>query len=89
MILKGVVLSNPLAWGTVGTLHTFFTINTNDSEVAVKCDFLCYCRVNDDLSVEGEFRENPPRISSYKIEGKYFEAKAVENKTINLNFKQP
>jgi hypothetical protein len=89
MNFNGVVLSSPLTWGTVGTLHTFFTIKSGDGEVVVKCDFLCYVRVNDDVLVEGEFRENPPKISSYRIEGKYFEAKAVENKTLNLKFKKP
>jgi hypothetical protein len=89
MILNGHVSSSPLTWGTVGTLHTFFTIETNDGEVAVKCDFLCYVRVNDDVSVDGEFREKQPKVSSYRIEGRYFEAKTIKNKTLNLNFKHP
>lgn len=89
MILNGVVSSNPLTWGTIGTLHTVYTIKNDDGEVAVICDFLCYVRINDDVMVEGKFREKPPKISSYKMEGKYFEAKAVENQTLKLNFKQP
>lgn len=89
MILNGNVTGSPLTWGTVGTLHTFFTMKSDEGEVAVKCDFLCYVRVNDTVSVDGEFREKQPKISSYKIEGRYFEAQAIKNKTLNLNYNQP
>jgi hypothetical protein len=75
--------------GNRGTLHTFFTIKSDDGEVDVKCDFLCYVGLMMTFWSRGEFRVNQPRVSSYKIEEKYFDAKVVENKTLNLNFKQP
>jgi hypothetical protein len=84
-----VVWGRPLTWGTATSLHTAFVVKTGDGEVFVKCDYLCYVRWGDDVKISGSFRAKPPRITDFKIGGKYFHATSVENSSLGVTFEHP